>query len=202
MTWTGPRRSARAITDPDRQAGAGWAGAAAAEAGDLDRAEAAARAITDPGQRAQALAGLAGRRRRRVTWTGPRRLARRRSPTRTGGRRRWLGWRRRRREAGDLDRAGLGRPRRRPGRSPTRTSRRGRWLGWRGRRRGRVTWTGPRRLARAITDPDRQAQALAGLAQAAAEAGDLDRARRWPTRPRRLPGRSPTRKSRRERWSG
>ena len=41
-------------------------------------------------------------------------------------------------------------------------------------------------LARAITDPDRQAQALAGLAEAAAGAGDLDRAEAWP-------GRSPTR---------
>ena len=53
---------------------------------------------------------------------------------------------------------------------------------WRRRRRGPVTWTGPElasrpRRRRAITDPDRQARALAELAEAAARAGDLDRAR-------------------------
>ena len=44
-----------------------------------------------------------------------------------------------------------------------------------------MTWTGPlaeqaEAAARAITDPDRQAQVLADLARAAADAGDLDRA--------------------------
>ena len=53
-------------------------------------------------------------------------------------------------------------------------------------------------LARAITDPDRRAQALAGLAQAVA-AGDRGRARPA-TGPRRWPGRSPTRTGRRRRW--
>ena len=86
--------------------------------------------------------------------------------------------------AGDLDRAEARWPRRR---SPTRTSRRGRWRTWPRRWRGRVTWTGPRRWPRSITDPDRQARALADLAEAAAGAGDLDRARRWPGRPRRGP---------------
>ena len=39
-----------------------------------------------------------------------------------------------------------------------------------------MTWTGAEAAARSITDPDLQAVALAGLAQAAAQAGDLDRA--------------------------
>ena len=67
MTWTGPRRW------PGRSPAAGqWASVladlaeAAAEAGDLDRAqalaeqaEAAARSITDPDRQAEALAGVA-----------------------------------------------------------------------------------------------------------------------------------------------
>ena len=99
MTWTGPRRLARAITDPDRQAQAlAGLARAAAEAGDLDRAGAAelARAITDPDERAQALADLARAAARRVTWTGRRPRAEAapgRSPTRTSGRRRWPTWR-------------------------------------------------------------------------------------------------------------
>ena len=60
VTWTGPRRrpgrsptrteQAQALADLARGGGAG---------GDLDRAEATGRAITDPDRQAQALAGLA-----------------------------------------------------------------------------------------------------------------------------------------------
>ena len=75
MTWTGPRRwPGRSPTRAGkREALAGWP-LAAAGAGDLDRAEALARAITDPDEQARALADAgAGGGAMRVTWTGPRR---------------------------------------------------------------------------------------------------------------------------------
>ena len=67
MTWTGPGswRAGRGGGPGDHRPGRAGAGAGPAggggraSAGDLDRAEAAARAITDPGRQAQALADLA-----------------------------------------------------------------------------------------------------------------------------------------------
>ena len=73
-----------------------------------------------------------------------------------------------------------------------------------------MTWTGPgagrqaEAAAEAITQPDGQAQVLAELAEAAAEAGDLDRARALAGRAEAAgPGdHQPGRTSRRRRWPG
>ena len=55
-------------------------------------------------------------------------------------------------------------------------------------------------LARSISDPARQAEALAYLAEAAAGAGDLNRARNWLSKPRQQPSRSSIRADRRRCW--
>ena len=53
----------------------------------------------------------------------------------------------------------------RPGRSPTRIGGRGRWPTWREAAAGAGDLDRAEALARAITDPDRQARALADLAR-------------------------------------
>ena len=183
--------AARAITDPDGQAQAlAELARVAADVGDPERAGALAGRGRGgcPGDRRSRLAGGgagragAGWRRKRGSRTGPGQLPGR-SPSRywqaTGPGAIWPGPRRRGDRRAGTWRAG---PRRLPGRSPTRAGRRRRWAIWRGPWRRRVTRTGPgrwpakrRRLPRAITDPERQAQVLAGLARAAAEAGDPER---------------------------
>ena len=168
---------ARAITDPDQRAQA-LAGLAevAARAGDLDWPGGRGGGPGDhrPDRRARALAAWRRRRRARVTWTGPGALA------------------------GQAEAAA---------RAITDPDRRARALAaWRRRRRAPVTWTGPTPgrqaeagLGRSPTR-DERARALAVWRQAARGAGDLDRARRWPSRPRRRPRRSPTRTGGRGRW--
>ena len=110
-----------------------------------------------------------------MTWTGPRRWpaaeTRPAITTRTGGRGRWLTWRRRRRSAGDLDRAEA------LARAITGPDRRARALaGLAEAAADAGDLDRAQALARAITDPDRRARALADLAEVAAGAGDLDRA--------------------------
>ena len=111
-----------------------------------------------------------------MTWTGPRRWPGR-SPTRTGGRGRWLTWREAAAGAGDLDRAEAlaDRPRRRP--VDHRPGPAGAGAGRPGRAAaGAGDLDRAEALARAITNPDQRAQALGVAAEAAAGAGDLDRA--------------------------
>ena len=141
----------------------------------FDHAEALARAITDPDAQAQALAELATAAAQAGDLDRAEALARTiTEPRRPGASARRSG--RAAAQAGDLDRAeALARtitdPAPRPAltglasaaaRPATRTA----------RPAGRQAET----LARAITDPDGQAQALTELATAAAQAGDLDRA--------------------------
>ena len=158
-TWTGPRRLARAITDPDQQAQvlAGLArrrrrrvtGPGRALA---DRAEAAARAITDPDRQARTLAELAQAAASAGDLDRAEAVARAiTDPDLAGvGAGAGRGWREAVAEAGDLDRAeALAQAITDPDRRDAGAGRAGSW-----RRRRRVTWTGPRRLARAITDPD------------------------------------------------
>ena len=167
----------------------------AAGAGDLDRAEALARAITDPDRQARALADLAQAAAGAGDLDRAEAAAAGRSPTRTGRRGCWRTW-----------------PRRRRGR-----------VTWTGPRRWPEAITDPDQRARvladlaeavagagdldraagaaqAITDPDQQARVLADLAQATAGAGDLDRAEALAGQAEAQPGRSPTRTGRRGRW--
>ena len=177
----------------------------AAEAGDLDWAEAAARGITDPGWRALALSGL----RRAAAASDPQRAevlagqaeAIARAVTDPGWRAEVLGGLARvAAEAGDPERA-------------------------------RALAGQAEAAARAINWPGRRAQALAALVRAAADAGDPDRARAlagaitdqgwraqaltrlarrrltrrglgyWLSRPKRLSGRSQTRCGGRSCWA-
>ena len=141
---------------------------AAAGAGDLDRAQALAQSITNPGRRAERWRTWPGRRRGPVTRTGPRRWRSRprqqpgRSATRTGRRgcwRIWPGWRR-----GPVT---WTEPRSWPGRSATRPA--GGGAGGPGKAAAQAgDLDRAQELAQSISDPDRHARALADLAEAAA----------------------------------
>ena len=179
---------ARSITDLYEQARAlARVAEAVAGAGDLDRAEALAPLSRSPGpsptrtMQAEALAGVAEAAagagdldRAGALAAAAEQVARSiTDPSSRPGP--WPGWRRRSPAPAISTRWPA--PSRSPGPSPTRTCRPGPWPGWRRRRPAPATSTAPR-PASPGPSPARyeQAGALARVAEAAAGAGDLDRA--------------------------
>ena len=175
---------AASITDPDRQAQALAAVAGAlAEAGQHEQAATVARSITDPDWQAQALAAVAGALAKAGQHEQAETVARSITDP-DGRRRRWRRWPGRWPRPASTSRPPRWHPRPPPwpAPSPTRTGRRRRWRRWPGRWPRPASTSRPPRwhprptVARSITDPDRQAQALAAVAGALAEAGQHEQA--------------------------
>ena len=143
------------------------------------QAEAVARSITDPYMQARALAEVAQALARAGDVDRAEAVARsiadpsRQARALAVWRGRWPG------RVMSTGRVGsLSRPRPSPGRSPTRPSRHGRWRVWRRHWPGRVMLDRAEAVGRFITDLSVRVTALAGVAGALAESGDVDRPRR------------------------
>ena len=214
--WPSGRGGAQAITDPGERAGrwlawrrrrrapVTWTGPGAAE-----QAEAAAQAITDPTSGRGRWPGWWRRRRVPVTWTGPERWPSRprrrpgRSPARTGGRGRWLGWWRRRRVPVTWTGPGAGRAGRGDGPGDHQPGRAGAGAGQAGEGRSHAGDLDRAEVAaQAIIEPYQRARALVGLVEAAAAPVTWTGPGRWPSKPRRRPGRSPIWTGKHKCWPG